>query len=185
MTSTTLRIRILGPLLALGLVAGGAAPARAELWTGACALRVTLTFHAPVRPPLSGPGYDLEASGAADLDLTKAGIQSCATTLTGSISSGTSAGGSGRAAAWSCGTTVASGSWSQSFDAEGPGGFVGTHTLTGTWGAWTLEVQNPTLNVVGVGEFTLQAAEALKTTSCATGSLSSVTMIGELVFQDP
>lgn len=185
MTTTTLRIRILGPLLALVLVAGSAAPARADLWTGACTLRVTLYFHAPVRPPLSGPNYDIEASAAADLDLTKPGAQACATTLTGTLSSGTAGGGSGTAAAWSCGTTVASGSWQQSFDAEGPAGFFGTHTLTGTWGAWTLEVQSQSLNVVGVGEFTLQAAEALKTPSCVSGSISSVTMIGELVFQDP
>ena len=183
--TTTLRIRIIAPLLALAVVAGGAVPARADLWTGACTLRLTLYFGAPVRPPLSGPSYDIEAAGAADLDLTKAGTQPCATTLTGALSSGTAAGGSGRAAAWSCGITVASGSWQQSFDAEGPAGFFGTHTLFGAWGAWTLVVQSQSLNVIGVGEFTLQAAEALKTPACASGSISSVTMVGELVFQDP
>lgn len=179
------RPRLLGAALALLLVAGGAAPARADLWTGACALRVTLTFHSPVRPPLSAPGYDIEAAGAADLDLTTPGIQPCARTLSGGAFGTTQAGGSGSATAWSCGTTVARGSWDQSFDEEGPPGFSGSHVLTGTWGDWTLHVQTPSLNVVGVGELALQAVEATKTPSCATGSLQSLTMVGVLVFQDP
>lgn len=183
--TTLVRPRLIGALLALLLVVAAAPPARAALWTGSCALRVTLSFRSPVRPPLSGPSYDIEATGAADLDLTRSGIQPCATTLTSSPTTGTGAGGSGSAIAWSCAGTVATGSWFQDFDAEGPAGFVGSHTLTGAWGAWTLEVQTPTPNVVGVGEFTLQAVEALKTPSCATGSLSSVTMVGVLVFQDP
>jgi hypothetical protein len=179
------RPRLVGAALALLLVAGGSAPARADLWTGACALRVTLTFHSPVRPPLSAPGYDIEASGAADLDLTTPGIQPCARTLSGGAFGTTQAGGSGSAAAWSCGATVGRGSWDQSFDEEGPQGFSGSHVLTGTWGDWTLHVQTPSLNVVGVGNLALQAVEATKTPSCATGSLQSVTMVGVLVFQDP
>ncbi|HEX2196814.1 MAG TPA: hypothetical protein VHJ76_07795 [Actinomycetota bacterium] len=185
MTRKTSRHRVVGPLLALVLIAGAAPPARAALWTGACALRVTLHFRSPVRPPISGPNYDIEATGAADVDLTKSGIQPCTTTLTSSPTTGTGAGGSGSAIAWSCAATVATGSWFQTFDAEGPDGFIADHTLTGSWGAWTLHVQTPTPNVVGVGEFTLQAAEATKTPSCATGVLNSVTMVGTLVFQDP
>lgn len=177
--------RFLGALLAVLLVAGPAAPAGADLWSGACALRVTVSFRADVRPPLSSPNYDITASGAADLDLTTPGIQSCAHTLSGEVFGSTAAGGSGNATVWSCAATVARGSWNQSFDAEGPASFSGTHVLTGSWGAWTLHVQSPTLNVVGVAELALQAAEAVKTPSCAAGSLSSVTMIGVLVFQDP
>lgn len=185
MDKPTRRSRLAGLGLALLLVTGAAAPARAGLWSGACALRLTISFSSGARPPLSSPSYGLSATGAADLDLLKPGIQACATTVTGAISSATGAGGTGQALAWSCGTTVATGSWSQSFDAEGPAGFSGTHALTGTWGDWTLEVHSNELNVFGVGNFVLQPGEATKTTSCAIGSLDSVTMIGELVFQDP
>lgn len=182
---TNLRPRLLGALLSLLLVAGGAAPARADLWSGACALRVTMSFRSPARPPLSSPNYDISASGAADLDPTTGGIQPCVHTLSGDVLGSTAASGSGNALAWSCGTTVARGSWSQGFGAEGPAAFSGSHVLTGTWGAWTLQINSPTLNVVAVGELTLQAAEATKTPSCAAGSLSDVTMVGVLVFQDP
>ncbi|HYO60619.1 MAG TPA: hypothetical protein VEU29_01820 [Actinomycetota bacterium] len=185
MDRTKKRPRVAAALLTILLVTAGAAPARADLWSGACALRLTLSFHSPVRPPVSAPAYELEATGAADLDLTTPGIQSCAHTLSGSAFGGTAAGGAGSAAAWSCGTTLGSGSWDQSFDEEGPQGFSGSHLLTGSWGSWTLQIRSQSLNVIGVGDFSLQAAEATKTPSCATGSLQSVTMVGVLVFQDP
>ncbi|HEX2295164.1 MAG TPA: hypothetical protein VHN37_07640 [Actinomycetota bacterium] len=181
----TTRRTFLGVALALLLIAGAATPARAALWTGACALRATIDFHSPARAPLSTPSYGLSVTGAADLDLMTAGVQPCAFTLAGSAFGGTSAGGEGNAVVWSCAETVARGSWDQSFDDEGPAGFSGTHVLTGSWGAWTLHVQSSSLNAVGVGEMTLQAAEALETPSCAAGQLSSVTMVGVLVFQDP
>ena len=160
-------------------------PAHAGLWSGACAVRVTMDFRSPVRPPLASAGYDLSLEGLVDLDLTKSGMQSCVTTLTGEATGGTYAGGSGVASVWSCAGVVAQGTWHQSFDPEGPDGFSGTHALTGGWGAWTLSVANSSLNVLGAGELTLQAVETLKTPSCATGTLSSVTMVGTLVFQDP
>ena len=185
MKTITLRPKLLGALLALLLVAGDAVPARAGLWSGACGLRITIQFHAPVRPPLSSPSYDFEAVGAADLDPLTSGVQPCAFTLTGSALGGTSAGGSGLATAWSCAVTVARGSWQQTFDPEGPASFAGSHLLAGSWGAWTLQVQSPSLSVIGAGEFTLQAVDALKTPSCATGSLETVTLVGVLVFQDP
>lgn len=185
MNRTQARPRLLGALLTLLLIAGATSPARADLWTGACTLRVEVTFRSPARPPLSSPNYDIQAYGAVDLDPTTSGIQPCVRTLSGEVFGGTFAGGSGTALAWSCAATLARGSWSQSFDAEGPPAFSGSHVLTGAWGAWTLQVQSASLNVVGVGELALQAAEAVKTPSCATGYLSSVTMIGTLVFQDP
>jgi hypothetical protein len=160
-------------------------PAQAGLWSGACAVRVTINFRSPVRPPLDNVAYDLTLEGLSDLDLTKAGTQSCVTTLTGEATGGTYAGGSGVASVWSCAGVVAQGTWHQSFDPEGPQGFSGTHALTGGWGAWTLSVANSSLNVLGAGELTLQAVEALKTPTCATGTLSSVTMVGTLAFQDP
>ena len=185
MDTTKARPRLLGALLTLLLVTAGTTPARADLWTGACTVRVEIFFRSPARPPLSSPNYDLEVTGAVDLDPTTAGIQPCVRTLSDEPFGATFAGGSGNATAWSCAGTVARGSWSQSFDAEGPPPFSGTHVLTGAWGAWTLQIQSSSLNVIGVGELALQAAEAVKTPSCATGSLSSVTMIGTLVFQDP
>ncbi|MDQ4124389.1 MAG: hypothetical protein M3134_02155 [Actinomycetota bacterium] len=179
------RPRLLGAVLATIVVVAGAAPARADLWTGSCALRVTIEFRAPVRPPLSGPNYDLYALPGADLDLTQGGAQSCVRTLSSQPVGSTSAEGSGTATAWSCGTTLARGSWTQAFDTEGPQEFSGTHVLTGTWGAWTLHIQSHDLHVIGVGELTLDPSDAAKTSSCATTALESVTLVGTIVFQDP
>lgn len=185
MNVVTIRRRALGAVLALVLVTGGAPPARANLWTGSCLLQVTVSFDFPVRPPLASTSYRIEAWGAADLDVTTSGLQSCAATLAGRAFSGTSVVGEGSAVVWSCTETVAIGSWDQSFDAEGPPNFVGTHVLTGPWGAWTLHVQSPSLNVLGVGELTLHPLDATKTLGCGVGSIESVTMVGVLAFQDP
>lgn len=167
------------------LFASTAPPAHAGLWSGACGVSLTIDFRSPVRAPLDNVAYDMTLVGLQDLDLTRPGTQSCITTLTGEVMGGTWAGGSGIASVWSCGASVAQGTWHQSFDPEGPEGFSGTHALTGSWGAWTLSVANTSLNVLGVGELTLQAVEATKTPSCAVGTLQSVTMVGTLVFQDP
>lgn len=180
-----MRKRFLMAATAAALFASVVPPAQAGLWSGACAVLVTIDFRSPVRAPLDNVAYDLTLESLTDLDLTKAGMQSCVTTLTGEATGGTWAGGSGIASVWSCAGVVAQGTWHQSFDPEGPEGFSGTHALTGGWGAWTLSVANSSLNVLGAGELTLQAVEALKTPSCAAGTLSSVTMIGTLVFQDP
>ncbi|MDQ3913971.1 MAG: hypothetical protein M3323_01380 [Actinomycetota bacterium] len=179
-----MRSKILVTAAAAALFAAAAPPADAALWTGACAVRVTVDFRTPVRAPLGTVAYDLTVAGAVDLDLTKVGTQSCVTTLTGEATGGTFAGGSG-VATWSCAAAVAQGTWHQSFDPEGPPGFSGTHVLAGSWGAWTLSVANTSLNVLGAGELTLQAVEATKTPSCALGALDSVTMVGTLAFQDP
>ena len=185
MNGATIRRKTLGAVLALLLVAGAASPARANLWTGTCALQVTISFDFPVRPPIASTSYRIEAWGAADLDVTTSGLQPCAATLAERAFSGTSVVGEGSAIVWSCEETVALGSWDQSFDAEGPPNFVGTHVLTGPWGAWTLHVQTPSLNVLGAGELTLHPLDATKTLGCGVGSIQSVTMVGVLAFQDP
>ena len=185
MNGATTRRRIRSAALALCLVVGGASPARAGLWSGACALRVAITFDTPVRPPVASTSYAIEAIGAVDLDVLTPGLQSCAFTLTGRAAGATGAIGHGSAIVWSCAETVALGSWHQSFEEEGPPAFSGTHVLTGSWGAWTLHVQTPTLNVLGVGELTLDPSAATKTIGCGVGSIDSVTMAGTLVFQDP
>lgn len=170
---------------AAALFAATAAPARAGLWTGACALRVRLDFSSPMRGPLDGGGYQLDVAAVADLDPTKVGAQPCAATLSAEVTTGTSVSGAGTATVWSCGAMAGGGTWHQTFDPEGPAGFSGSHRLAGAWGAWTLQVANPSLTVVGVGELTLQAAEGTKTPACALGQMDSVTMVGTLVFQDP
>ena len=160
-------------------------PAQAGLWSGACGLRITVQFRSPMTAPVDNALYDLDIAGLNDLDLTKPGIQSCVATLTGEATTGTAVYGSGRTTSWSCGAALGGGTWHQSFDPEGPPSFSGTHTFAGSWGAWTVQVANPTLNVVGAGEFTLQAVEATKTPSCASGNIYSVTMVGTMFFQDP
>lgn len=185
MTRSKARPRRLGLVVLALAIAAGAAPARADLWTGSCALRVTIDFRSPVRPPLSGPNYDVYAAPGADLDLTTGGAQSCARTLSSHPLGSTWAEGSGAATAWSCGTTLARGSWTQAFDEEGPQEFSGTHILTGTWGAWTLQVQSDDLHVIGVGELTLDPLQAGRTPTCATAALESLTLVGTIVFQDP
>jgi hypothetical protein len=180
-----MRHRTLIAATVAALIATTVTPAQANLWTGACALRITVNFRSPARPPLTSTGYDLDVAGLADLDLTRPGVQSCAATLSGEPTTETWVAGSGFASVWSCGASLGTGTWHQTFDPEGPGGFSGSHTFAGSWGAWTLQVANPTLNVVGAGEFTLQAVEATKTPGCAIGQIQSVTMVGTLVFQDP
>lgn len=179
------RPRFLGVVLATLVVVSGATPARADLWTGSCVLRVMIDFRAPVRPPLSGPNYDIYAGPGADLDLAQGGAQSCVRTFSSQPVGSTFAEGFGTATAWSCGTTLARGSWTQVFDEEGPQEFSGTHVLTGTWGAWTLHVQSHDLRVLGVAELTLDPLEAGKTPTCATAALESLTLAGTIVFQDP
>lgn len=180
-----MRRKFLVVAAAAALFASTAPPAEAGLWSGACAVRVTVDFRSPARAPLDNVAYDVSLAGMADVDLTKPGTQSCVATLSGEVTSGTFAFGSGIATVWSCAAAAMQGTWHQTFDPEGPPGFSGSHVLTGSWGAWSLAVVNDTLNVVGAGNLTLQAVEATKTPSCAAGTLSSVTMVGTLVFQDP
>lgn len=170
-------------MVALAAVVNSASPALADPITGACALRLTIQFESAVRPPVAAPSYGLEATGAADLDVTTPGIQPCAVTLSSDASTETSAQGNGSALAWSCTGTLGQGSWEQSFGEEGPAGFDGTHVLTGAWGSWTLHLQSRSLKVAGVGELTLDPADATKTLGCGVGSTGSVTMIGVVVFQ--
>jgi hypothetical protein len=180
-----MRKKLLVTTAAAVLFSSVAPPAGANLWSGACAVLVTLSFRAPVRAPLDNVAYDLSLEPITDLDLTRPGIQSCVHTLTGEATGGTYAAGSGIASVWSCAASLGQGPWHQSFDPEGPEGFSGTHVLTGSWGAWTLSVANPSLNVLGVAHLTLQAVQALNTPSCAVGTLDSVTMVGTMVLQDP
>lgn len=177
---------IASTLAAAVLVVAAAPPARANLWTGVCTLRLTIQFRSPAQAPLDNPTYDLDVAGLADLDPVRSGTQPCAATFSGTPPfTETSVDGTGSASVWSCAAVVGRGSWDQSFGPEGPAGFTGSHTLSGTWGAWTIEVLSPTLNVVGAGHFTLQAVEATKTPQCVAGSIDSLTLVGEVVFQDP
>jgi hypothetical protein len=101
----------------------------------------------------------------------------------------TGGGGNGSSSIFTCGAALASGSWSQSWTnssgSSNPPDVVGSHVLTGTWDDWELEVVNPSLSFTGVAHLRLAPFEQLKTATCATGSISSIAMVGVMYFQDP
>lgn len=162
------------------------------LFTGACAVRVRVDFASPgIRLSGTSPNYNISLEGAVDLDPLSSGTQACAITFdTLEPLRRTAASGSGNSTFWSCTSVVASGSWNQSFvDRNGqqsPSPVFGSHSLFGTWDAWTLEVTSPGLNFIGVAELTLDGVpQNQKVTDCPLSSVQSLTMIGTMVFQDP
>lgn len=139
---------------------------------------------------LTAPSYSLTLEPAVDLNPLAAGQQACAITLDAfEPLRSTSGGGSGVSTLWTCEFALGSGSWNQSWTdssgAHSPPSVSGSHLLTGTWGSWTLVVNTPSLNFVGVAHLTTQAFENLKAPACAGAGVSSLTMIGQMVFQDP
>lgn len=181
----------------LCLVAALLPPAQAQakanaLFTGACAVEVTIEFDSPVSLTGTRPDYDISLEGAVDLDASTAGQQACALTFdTFDPLRRTAAGGSGDSTLWSCTSAASSGSWTQSFlDGNGmqsPDTVFGTHSIFGTWDAWTLEVTTPSLNFVGVAELTLQSVNENEKllNECVLIGVRSLTMVGVMVFQDP
>jgi hypothetical protein len=163
----------------------------ANLYTGACAVRVKIDFVDPIRLTGTFPRYDITLSGAVDLDSASVGVQACALTFdTFEPLRRTDASGKGNSTMWSCSSVLSSGSWNQTFQTRTgmfvPSSVFGTHTLTGTWDAWTLEVANPDFTFVGVAELTLDgAAQNQKVGDCVLAGVWSLTMIGTMVFQDP
>jgi len=164
-------------------------PAKASLWSGACIVNVTFNFLSPIRATTTSPSYNVSLSGGIDLDPLTAGVQACAITLDAlEPLRKTSASGSGSSTIWSCGATLASGSWEQEWrDASGnlnPPRVNGSHSIVGTWDDWTMELRVPSLSFVGVAELTLAPFENLKAVDCLNG-INSLTMSGVMVFQDP
>jgi hypothetical protein len=174
----------------VALTASWVPPAHAALWTGTCTVLVTVNFGTRITAAgISGTNYSISLEGV-DLNPVTAGQQACAITLDPlEPTRSTGGGGNGSSSLWTCGFGLGSGSWSQSWaDSSGVGSpptVVGSHTITGSWNDWVLEVNNPALNFVGVAELTLQAAENLKLAQCAGAGVSSITMIGQMIFQDP
>lgn len=163
----------------------------ASVWTGACVLDLTFHFNSLIRLTGTAPDYSIDVSPAADLDLTKSGSQACAITLDPLEPSRTTevVAEDGSSTLWSCSSVLGSGSWDQGWRDGGgsssPPSFLGSHTITGTWGEWVLTVSSPSLNVIGVANLTIAPEDAAKIDRCPLTGLASVTMTGVLVFQDP
>lgn len=178
--------------IALAFLALFAPSAQASLWSGSCTVLVTIGFNSGIKATsLTAPGYSLTLEPAVDLNPLAAGQQACAITLDPlEPLRSTSGGGTGSSTLWTCEFALGTGSWNQSWtDSSGapspPSVFGASHLITGTWGAWTLVVNSPSLNFVGVAQLTTQAVENLKAPACAGAGVGSLTMIGEMVFQDP
>lgn len=157
-----------------------AAPAEAGIWTGSCPVSVQVSFNSPIRLADTHPGYSISMSSFLP--------DTCVVTLDPLAPlRSTGGGGNGSSTLWSCSSVLASGSWSQSWtgDTSNPPSVSGSHVITGTWDDWVLEIVNPSLSFTGVAHLRLAPIEQLKTLNCATGSVSSISMVGVLVFQDP
>ena len=182
------RIGLVGMIVALSMTM--LPQADAALWTGACLVNVRFNFTTPVRTYGTAPDYSISVSSVADVDPTKSGTQGCAVTLDPlEIGRGTSVVANGSSTEWSCAAVVASGRWDQQwFDSSGSGSppsMIGSHSMVGTWGHWTLALTDANLAVVGVAELTLAPGEATKLAQCPLIGFTSLGMTGTLVFQDP
>ena len=173
-------------LAATGLLASTAAPAQAILFVGTCALKVTFRFETPVGLD-SAPDYSVTV---APLDPS---VKPCVTTehfRSVGRTTGVTAN-NGESTFWTCDSVLGSGGWFQWWrDSDGllsPPSVNASHRITGTWGAWTMEMEsaNP-VNFLGVMELTLDQAFAQQATAqCANGTLKTLRTVGVQVFQDP
>lgn len=166
-------------------------PARSEvLWTATCTLTVTFRFNSPVRTTGTAPTYDITVAPALDLDPTWDGTQPCVSTFSGTEPGRTTSvtASSTNTTLWTCGAVVSRGNWSQSWrDRHGvldPPPQTGSHFITGTWGAWTMELENLGLSLVGAIALTVHPDDAGKLASCQ-GGFTSLKMVGQQIVQDP
>ena len=174
----------------VALFAATVPQANAALWTGACAVNVRFNFATPIRGFGTAPDYSITVSSAADVDPTKSGTQGCGVTMDPlEIGRGTSVSATGSSTEWSCAAAVASGAWNQQwFDSSGSGSppaMIGSHAVAGTWGDWELVLTDDNLAVIGVAALTINPTEAAKVAQCPLGGITSLGMVGTLVFQDP
>lgn len=172
------RRTVVAASLVLGMLAGQI-PAQASVWTGACPVQVDFSFGSKVRSAatLSRPSYSVSISNALGLP--------CAVSLEVSQPlRTTSGGGNGTSLVWTCESTYASGSWSQQWSPSLPP-VSGSHVITGTWGDWTLIATSSSLNYAGVAALTVHPLQAAKLLQCETGGITSLSMLGTMVFQDP
>ena len=164
--------------------------ANAVVWSGTCLITARFNFSSPIRSFGTAPNYSINVGSVADLDPRSTGTQSCAVTQDPlEIGRATAVSASGTSIEWSCSAAVASGSWNQQWitpsGSSNPPSMFGSHTIDGTWGHWTLTMTADDLSVVGVAELTVHPMDATKVAQCPLVGLTSLTMVGELVFQDP
>lgn len=177
-------------IMSLTVWAAAMPSANAALWTGSCILGLKLDFTSPVRMTGTAPSYTITMEPTIDLDPTVSGVQPCVVTLDADqVSRSTSISASGSSTMWSCSSTLASGSWNQSWtDRHGfanPPTLFGSHTMTGTWNDWILGIDNAELSVLGVAHLSVQQQEHGKLADCAGGGFRTLRLNGVLVFQDP
>jgi hypothetical protein len=181
------RNRSLVILLAVSLLSVLAPRADATVWTGVCTMSLSFSFDTPIKSTasLTGPNYDVFAGDARDLNPLASGMQGCAVDTSAlSPFRSTSASGAGHSILWTCDQTTASGSWEQTWDPDPPS-VTGAHTITGTWGQWTMVVNSPSLNFTGVMDLTLDPSFATTLAQCELGGIYNLRMIGVMHFQDP
>lgn len=159
-------------------VSGFMPTSSADIWTGSCALTLKFSFDSPVRSVtakvLTAPGYAISAT---------AGTCVVSLDFLNPLRS-TSIGGGGSSVMWTCESVLGSGSWDQSWSPDPPA-VSGFHILSGSWGAWTLVVNDGSLNFAGTISLTLHPLDAAKTVQCVTSGITSVRMTGVMVFEDP
>ena len=163
-------------------------PAGANLFVGTCALQVDFTFtNGAIGPNTGSKNYIVvvnPVSGAA---------KPCYTTEAfDQVGRSTTVDATGNASIWNCSTTaLGSGLWYQVFRKQNgeasPAPINGQHRINGTWGAWTLQVENwNPISALGAIELTLDPLTAASDTQrCAAGTLVTLHTIGTMVFEDP
>jgi hypothetical protein len=171
--------------LTVCLLATSAPAAHATIFTGVCVMSLTISFQPALTAQPRSIDYDLDGRSATDLDPLTSGTQGCAVD-TGALSpfKSTSAFGTGHSILATCESFAGTGSWYQSWNPD-PGAVDAAHSLSGTWGQWTLVTNTASLNYTGEMELVISPFAASKTAQCASGGVSSVDLIGVMHFQDP
>jgi hypothetical protein len=187
------RRRILALFLGLASLtpAMGATPARAEqekvvIYTGSCALKITVDLHGPIGfTTLGNPGYDLIVQPLVSSAPCLLSDDVLSVIRTTTVDAG------GSSSIFNCSAVVASGGWSQWW--RKPNGIHspqpvvgGSHRLYGTFGDWVLETEGPSfVNFLGVAHLTVDPTQPNPYAACSNGSLWELHLIGTQVFEDP
>ena len=184
--------RVVATVVVLVAVLGNSPSAQASLWSGTCALTLTFNFSSPVRSPdalnltVSTPSYSISVAPFTDLNPLTGAWEACAISLSGLDpfrETWVSAGGS--STVWTCEATDAGGTWNQSWYPSPPSVF-GSHVITGGPDGWTMLVHNsPSLTFVGSIELTVHPDDALQLARCEVSGMTSLRLMGVMVFQDP
>ena len=154
---------------------------------GTCVLTVTFSFGAnPVTTTLANHSYSFSFGNG----LNGASVKPCAAEGRDLNDLPRSQSGSGNGSGpWSCELVEnaqgpATQTWTDSTGTLDPPVFDGTATISGTWGAWTMNLTSG-LSFQGVIQLTLNPAFSSETSNCESGGTSMIHMIGLEVFEDP